>query len=236
YPEQARGAQRRGADRLQRRHAEAHHARELARVLAVRVHAGVGAERDGHAGLVRAAEVIALDAAGAALLLQRLGQDAGLLALAEDELGVVDVHHQHRAVLLRQGDPGVVDEAGVLDRIHARFQRVADAAGAMRVRGDLATMAVRLLDQRAQLLHGVLRCADLGALGQHAAGRTGLDQVDAVFDVAPDLAPHFPGTVSHALALRLAFERQQVVVRAVAAGDADRRAGGDDPRPIDHAV
>ena len=124
----------------------------------------------------------------------------------------------------------------MLDGVHAGEQRIADAGGAVRMRGDLAAQRVRFVDQRLQFLQRVLRRTDLGALGQHAAGGTGLDEIGAELHVLPHLLPHGPGTVGHAVAHRLVLGRQQVVVAAVAAGDADGDAAGEDARTLDLAV
>src|SRR5690606_18216636 len=60
----------RGLDRLQRRHAVTHHPGELAAVVAVRVHARVGAVDHAHAGRVGAPEALALDVGDLAVLAQ----------------------------------------------------------------------------------------------------------------------------------------------------------------------
>ena len=75
----------------------------------MRVDSCVSAERHASAAQQCAPEVLALQLAQVALLLDGLGKHAGLGALLQDEIVVVDVEDQKCAVLFRERDAFVVD-------------------------------------------------------------------------------------------------------------------------------
>ena len=75
--------------------------------------------------------------------LDRFRQHSGLRAFLQNEIVVVDVEDEIGAVLFRQRDAFVVDQAAVLDGIDAGADRVFDRLRAMRVRGDFASQFVR---------------------------------------------------------------------------------------------
>ena len=93
----------------------------------MRINAGVGAVDHLHAGLQRLAEILALDFRYLAILAQVVFHDAVLRALGLRVVRVVYVHREIRAHLLRGGDAGVVDQAGVFDGVDAGERCVADA-------------------------------------------------------------------------------------------------------------
>src|SRR3546814_20449985 len=101
--------------------------------------------------LHRLAEVLALGAADQAFLGDDLFGVVELGVLGEDVVVVVHVRHQPGSVLLHQRDTFVIEQAAVLDRIHAGAHRHLDALGAVRVRRPLAAPAVRLIDDRVPL-------------------------------------------------------------------------------------
>src|SRR2546425_3276909 len=105
-----------GLDRLHRGQPPANHMGELFRVPAVRIHAGVRAERDLHAGAHRALEVLALRAADQTLLVDGLLRIPEARIFGEDVVVVVDIRDEVRALLLHEADPFVVEERAVLDR------------------------------------------------------------------------------------------------------------------------
>jgi hypothetical protein len=73
-----------------------------------------------------------------------------------------------------------------------------DPFRAVRVRGDLDQVAVRFLDDRAQLVVGELLRADLLLERQHACGGDALDHLGAVLDLLAHRAPAFVGSVDDA--------------------------------------
>ena len=158
-PERGGRVDGRGADRPERRHAVAHHVLELARVVAVRIDAGIGAEADAHAGAHRLLEIFALDVGGLAVLAQDLLGPAVARADFLGVVAVVDVGDQPGAVLQHQLDALVVEVGAVLDGAHAGAHRILDALGAVRVGRDETAALGRFLDRRAELGLGVLGLA-----------------------------------------------------------------------------
>ena len=65
-----------------------------------------------------------------------LRQQAIFLTLGQQVFRGVNVHRKPGSVFLRQPDALVVDQAGVLDRIHPRLDGVADTFRAVGVNGD----------------------------------------------------------------------------------------------------
>ena len=102
-----------------RLHAPLDHFAELPGIVAVRIDARIGAEGDLRAGLQGMAEILALQPAYFLFLLDGLREHAGLRAFLQNEIVVVNIKHQVRAVLLGQRDAFVIDQAGVLDGIDA---------------------------------------------------------------------------------------------------------------------
>src|SRR5213080_2696838 len=113
--QQIRGVDGGRLDRLQRRGAPPHHVRELFRVPAVRVDAGIGAVGDLHARLHRLLEVLTLLATNQALLLDDLLREAEARILGDDVIVVVDVGDEVGAMVLHETDAFVVDQAAMLD-------------------------------------------------------------------------------------------------------------------------
>ncbi len=175
-----------------------------------------------------------------------------MIGLGEQVLVGVDVRHQVDAALLEQADAFVVDQAAMLDRGDAGARRALDALGAVGMGGDLLVPHGGLGDQGVELLLGVLRRADLGLLGEHAAGRHDLDPIGAVLDLeAHQLADlgDAVGDAREVLETQVGREPGQVVVAAgrphrqrrhqharadhlaavdgIAQGDVDELAGAD---------
>ena len=71
--------------------------------------------------------------------------------------------------------------------------------GAMGVRGDPQPAPVRLVDDRAQLLVGVVLGAGGAGVRHDAAGAAHLDQLRAVLDLVPDGLAHLVDAVGDAL-------------------------------------
>ena len=165
----------------------------------MRGHAGIGAEHDRHAGLVRARKGILDERPDG----RRLGTHEFRKKAVDFGLFGNPVAGQNRrdivgAILLHQPHDFVVHVGTVLDRCHACDDRALHALGAVRMRCNAHAVIARRLDNGAQLLFRKLRV--LPALGdaQNAAGRGDLDPVRAVL-VA--LAHGFAGivdTIDHA--------------------------------------
>ena len=106
----------------------------------------------------------------------------------------------------------------MFDHIDPRFGGDADAFAAVRVCGDFAAQAVRLIDTGAQLVDRKLRGEGVGA-GRHVSARGHhFDPVHARFDVLPH------GFADAEFAVRFASHEP-----AVAAGGGDRRASHQQP-------
>ena len=218
-----------GLQRLQRRHAIANHHGKLLRVIAVAVHAGVGAEREFDTGLDRFLEIVALCLRDFAILAQEFFELASLRAFALGVVGVVDVHGQPGAGLLRQLQAFIVNETGVLDGIDAGANRNLDAIGAVRVNRHAAAKHVRFVNQCGDFLGRVLLGAGCIAFGENTAGAAILDDVGPVLDVTPHYPAHFDRAVRHAFGFVLKFRGEHVVV-AVPAGDSQCRTRRQNPR------
>src|SRR5213080_2696840 len=113
--QQIRGVDGCRLDRLQRRGAPPHHVRELFRVPAVRVDAGIGAVGDLHARLHRLLEVLTLLAAHEPFFVDDLLGEAEARVLGDDVIVVVDVGDEVGAMLLHETDAFVVDQTAMLD-------------------------------------------------------------------------------------------------------------------------
>src|SRR5882762_10934268 len=96
--DQVRSPNGRGLNGIEWFHAPLHHLAELPGIVAVRIHAGIRAESDLRAGLKRVPEILALQASDFLLLLNRFWQHPCLCSLLQNEIVVVDVEYQVRAV------------------------------------------------------------------------------------------------------------------------------------------
>jgi hypothetical protein len=94
---------------------------------------------------------------------------------------------------------------------------------------------VRLVDDRLHLVIGELLGADRVAVREDPAGGADLDDLGAIFVEPADLGPSLLGAVDDVDLLAVVGGRKLALV-AMAAGGADRIAGGDDPRPLDPAA
>ena len=126
-------------------------------------------------------------------------------------------------------------QRGVLDAVDAGLDRGADAVVAVRVRGDLHAATVGLVDDRAQLLVGVVLRARRTGERHHPARRAHLDQLGAVLDLVAHRLAHLAHAVGDALldrerhdAGREAREHRGVEVPAGRRDGVTRR---EDPRP-----
>ena len=128
---------RRRLDRLHRRHAVANHVGELPGVPPVRVDAAVGSVADLHARLHRLAKPVALRVGGLLVLSHHRVGPPPPPALLLDPVAVVDVGDEEGAVLGHQLDRLVVHQRPVLDGADPGADRVGDAVGPVRVRGDV---------------------------------------------------------------------------------------------------
>jgi hypothetical protein len=140
-------------------------------------------------------------------------------------------------VLHHELDRVVARERSVLDAVDAGADAGADAGIAVRVRGDTQTGAVGLVDDRRELLVGVLLRAGGPAVRHDAAGRGDLDDLRAVLDLVPHTLADLRHTVGDAFldaqrehVGRHALEHRRVEVPA---GRCDGVRGGDDAWP-DH--
>ena len=107
----------------------------------------------------------------------------------------------------------------VLDGVHAGLSRGPDAGRAEGVRGDRDTRASSFVDGGLNLGHAELGHTHVRARRHSSTGRHDLQARGARLELASGRGAD-PGLV-------VRFETQKV---AVAAGDRDRRAGGQDPR------
>src|ERR1051326_4689825 len=229
------GAASGGADGLGRRHFVLHHVEELLRVIAMRIHAGIGAKRHLGAAFYRALKVLALQASDRAFLVDIFLGQPELDGLAEDVIVVINVHHQVDAVLFGQTDAFVINQAGVFDGINAGKDCIFDSLRTVRVRRDLAAGHMRLVGSGFQLFRSKLRSARTIALGEDTTRGKNLDYVNAVFH----LGTHYVANLVNAIGdLEVALFRKhgdaclrrKVIQVAVPAGNRDARPAGYDTR------
>jgi hypothetical protein len=196
--------------------------RQLAAVLAVRLHARVRAVRHLEAGANGFPQALHLQVVDDLGLFELVGLEAPRRAPLQHRSVGDRVGDEKRAVLGDQPDRFVVEHRGVLDRAHAGPDRALDALGAVSVRRDVASALAGGVDGGAQLLLAVLRRARIGAGGHDAAGGQHLDPVGAVLDVLPHLgADRFGAVGDRRVAVDVDVGRQVVAV-AVAAGRRQR--------------
>ena len=230
-----------GADGLRWGHAEFHHVIKLFGVVAVRIDAGVGAEGHLHSGFNGLLEILTLKAAHHFFFLDIFLGQSKFRRFIQKIVVVVDVHDEIGAVLFGKADAFVVDEAGVLDGIDASEDRVLDSFGAVGVSGDFAPCHVRSFGGDFEFFEGVLRGAGTVPFREHTPGGENLDDIDAVFHLsAHDVAKLIDAVgdlkVTFFRKHRDARLRREIVEVAVASGDGDARAAGDDARAGNQAV
>src|SRR5215467_730332 len=97
----------------------------------------------------------------------------------------------------------------MLDRIHARLNRLLDSRCAMGMRGNLSSKPVCFGDDCANLFVAELLGAWRIAFGQHPACRSDLYTVGAVFDYLARLGNYRGNTISDAVGFVVKFGRQQ---------------------------
>ena len=198
------------------RHAAVDHRPQLLGVVAVGDRGRVGAARDLHAGRDRLPE----HGARPREHLGRLRLQLGCRPRHVEPLGQVAGRDEERAVLDHHPDRVVARERAVLDAVDARRDAGADAGVTVRVGRDLEPGAVRLVDDRRELLVGVLLRAREPAVRHDAARRRDLDEPGAVLDLVADRLADLGHAVGDAL---LDGERHDVGRRG--AGTSSDRGG-----------
>ena len=224
-----------GLDSVERLHAPLGHFGELLGVVAVRIDTSVGAESHLCTGLIRVAEILALQAAEFLFLFDGLGEHACFLAFLENVIVVVNVEDEIGAMFLGELDAFFVDQAGMLDGVDASVDGVLDGLCAVGVGGDFAAEFVGFGGDGLKFFEGILRRAREIALAENPSGRANLDDVGSVLDDVAHFGAGSPGTIGNAEFFVVIFIGKQIVV-AVAAGDAERRARGAHARAFDVAI
>src|SRR5262249_29406646 len=127
----------------------------------------------------------------------------------------------------------VVEENRVLDRRRARLRRLHDRPSGLRVTRDGATLVLRLLDDRAQLLERHRVTVGRADRAEPRPARLDLDPVDAVLDLLTDGVARFPRAgddLGQRRRVLLAAEDVRGVEVAEPAPDRDDLLRGLDPR------
>ena len=140
------------------------------------------------------------------LLVDVLLRQAELDGFAEQVVVVVDVHVEVGAVLLGQLMSSSSARLACSMESMPGENRVLDALGSVRVRGDLASRLVRFVGGDLQLFERELRRAGTVALRQHAAGGENLDHVHAVLHLRANDVAHLVGPVGN---LKVALRREK---------------------------
>src|SRR5579885_3515713 len=105
----------------------------------------------------------------------------------------------------------------MLDGINSRLGGPKDSLSAMCVRGDFASQAMCVGDDRLHLLKRELRSLRIVSFGEHAAGCADLHHVSAVLDHLARLVLHVLDAVGHAFRNLMIGVRKKIVV-AMSAG------------------
>src|SRR5262245_8769378 len=116
----------------------------------------------------------------------------------------------------------------MLDRIHARLNRLLDSRCAMGMRGNLSSKPVSFGDDCANLFVAELLGAGRIAFGQHPACRGNLYTVGAVFDYLARLVNYRGNSISYPVTFVVKLWRQQTDID-VTSGRSDGWPGSDDP-------
>ena len=156
--------------------------------------------------------------------LGRLGLQLGGGVRGVHAVGQVGRRHEEGAPLDHQVQGLVGHERAVLDAVDAGLDGGADAVVAVGVGRDPQPGAVRLVDDRRQLLVGVLLRAGRPGVRHHPARRADLDELGAVLDLVADRLAHLVDAVGDPL---LHGERHDVRGRApgTSSGRGGRRSG-----------
>ena len=165
-------------------------------------HAGVGAERDLHAGLDRRADVLPVRRGGFLGFRERVLRARAGPRLRQRGVRRDDRRDEPRAVLLEQRVRLRVGVRAVLDRVDAGFERRLDPVLSMRVRRDLAAEHVRRIDDRLHLLGEHLLIQSAGDVAVHAARCGELDDVGALRDLLAHRAAAFVRAVAEIVGVR----------------------------------
>ena len=128
---------------------------------------------------------------------------------------------------------GIVDVGTMFDRIHSGLRGPQNSLRAVRVRGDLASQAMRVSDDRLYLFQRVRRSLGIVSVGKHASGGADLDHVGAVFDDFTDFVLHAFHSVGDSEGRVREIRREHVLV-AMASGDAEGRPAHQHARAREH--
>ena len=222
------------------RHAGFHHVLELQRILAMRKHAGVRTESDGHASLIRLREGLANDRSdGKRLFHHEWMEKARNFRRVGHRHPGDDGRYHVAAVFDHQIHGLVVHVRAVLDGRHAGANGTLHAFGAVRVRRHFAPEIAGGFHHHTDFLFRELRHLSHRRQRQHSGGGGDFDQIRAALDGQQ----RRPARAFHAGHHAFGFIRHRQDVLAVAVGgigmaaEHAQRFGGDEhPRPDDVAA
>ena len=103
-------------------------------------------------------------------------------------------------MFFRQCNTFVIDHGRVLDRSHARPDRILDSHGRVRMRFHAQSKVSGFVHRGLQFFHREFLRFRIAAMGQHGAAGKDLDVIGPVMHQLPNLLPHFPWTVSLSVA------------------------------------
>ena len=167
-------------------HAELHHVEKLFAIVAMRINTGIGAKCHLDSGLDGSLKALSLQSPYHFFFVNIFLRQTELLRLTQNVIVVIDIHHQIGAAFFGQADPFIVNQAGVLNGINARQDRVLDALRAMSMSGDLTARHVGFIGCGFEFFGRVLRRAGGITLRKYAATGDDLDYIHAVFDLGAD--------------------------------------------------
>ena len=172
---------------LHRCHAVAHHVWELLGIIAMRIHAGIGAIGDIDPDRNGFAKTIALHLRSVQIFLQRFRAPTLLAADGIDVIPVVDVHHQPGAVLFGQSNTFVINQRSMFDRTCPAPDGVLNALGTVRMAGHVVAAGESGFHRGAHFGFTVFGLIDVGTVGEYRAGDNHLDPIRTLIEHMPGL-------------------------------------------------
>ena len=112
----------------------------------------------------------------------------------------------------------------MFDGIDAGKNRVLNSASTVGVSGNFAAQPVRGIDDGLHLFRAVLRQRGIVSFRKHPSGGHKFDYVGAIFYIFANFFGDGIDAVGHAVRRPIKLRRKEIFI-AVAAGDAERRAG-----------
>src|SRR6266436_4412017 len=166
----------------------------------MRADARVRTERHLYSSAQSPREIAPLNLAQVAVVLQKIrGRLVGFAGVL-NALLIVDIHVEISAVLLREGDPFIVNHGGVLYGSDAGPNGVLDAISGVSVSLNAKAEVASFVHRRLQFLRGELDRFRIAAVSEHGACGKNFDVVGAAVRELTDFLPDFPRAIGFTIA------------------------------------